>query len=420
MKAINARRVGSVLLTRGFGSIAQFCLSVALGRTLGSAGTGLFFLFSNWSFIVATIGGLGLATYVLRHVSAQSNSAGSASTLIGKAIARSAGATVFLGLLIGSGSVVATSTSSIDQTYSIVLLYVALAACAVGILRIASDGLKATGRPLPGLICEYALVPALTVGTLIASISFEYAVDIQLAMGLYSGATYLSAVIAVLWVTRGKRDRVTTPASIENRELPRFWLISMINILMMSCPYLLLPLVATESEMGQFGVAHRLIALSATIVAALSSIFGPAFARCRAQGDLEGLHALYSRSRAYTFACYLPLFAVYVALPEKVLGLFGDDFAAGTGLLVIMAAGRLINSATGLTEHFLTMTGGEREELVSGATAVLFFLVVGLALGRNYGVDGIATAYAMSFGLRSMCSFYFVRRRREEVELVTA
>lgn len=420
MKSINARRVGSVLLTRGFGSIAQFCLSVALGRTLGSAGTGLFFLFSNWSFIVATIGGLGLATYVLRHVSAQGNPTGSASTLVLKAIVRASGATTLLGIMIGAGSAVAAAATSIDPAYSVVLLYVALAACAVGILRIASDGLKATGRPLPGLICEFAFVPALTVGALIAAISFGYAVDVRLAMGLYAGATYLSAVLAVLWMTRCSSDQVTTPVSIENRELPRFWLISMINILMMSCPYLLLPLVATESEMGQFGVAHRLIALSATIVAALSSIFGPAFARCRAEGDLAGLHGLYARSRVYTFGCYLPLFAVYVAYPEKILGFFGNDFAAGTGLLVIMAAGRLVNSATGLTEHFLTMTGGEREELVSGATAVLFFLVVGLTLGRSYGVEGLAVAYAMAFGLRSLCSFYFVRRRRGEVELAAA
>ena len=420
MKAINAKRVGSVLLTRGFGSFAQFCLSVALGRTLGSDGTGLFFLFSNWSFIVATIGGLGLATYVLRNVSAQSNSAVSASTLVLKAIGRAAGATTFLGLFIGVGSVVAASASSIDAAYSTVLLYVAVAACAFAILRIASDGLKANGQPLPGLICEFALVPALTVGALIASISGGYPVDVELAMGVYSSAAYLSAVVAVLWITLRSRDRILAPASIENRELPRFWLISMINILMMTCPYLLLPLVATESEMGQFGVAHRLIALSATIIAALASIFGPAFARCRAQGDLAGLHALYSRSRTYTFACYLPLFAVYVAFPGEVLGLFGDDFAAGSGLLVILAVGRLINSATGLTEHFLTMTGGEREEIVSGSTAVLFFLAAGLALGRNYGVDGIATAYAMSFGLRSVCSFYFVRRRRREVELVAA
>jgi O-antigen/teichoic acid export membrane protein len=81
---------------------------------------------------------------------------------------------------------------------------------------------------------------------------------------------------------------------------------------------------------------------------------------------------------------------------------FGAAFSSGTTSLAILAAGQLINAATGPVGVLLNMTGRERKTARGHAVALGVQLVSGVVLIPRWGVEGAAAATALSVAARNL------------------
>jgi O-antigen/teichoic acid export membrane protein len=183
------------------------------------------------------------------------------------------------------------------------------------------------------------------------------------------------------------------------------WALSVGNIFLVSAPYLILPYLVDAEGIGRFAAAHRLVALSATVSVALSAVFDRIFAQATAQGNTVHLKKTFQRSQLYAFIAYLPIWVLYFSFPREILAMFGQEFRDAAGILLILATGRLVNSALGLTERYLIMTRREGVELFSELAAAIVFVVAGTMAGIAWGLTGVAIAYSFAFAMRSVISY---------------
>ena len=411
--------VGSVLLLRGIGSMAQFLLNIVLGRVLGAEVLGVYYIFTSWVSLFSTIGGLGLPLYTLRTVSsldARKRNAEACHFVVGSLI-----------LALGFGTALAVIVSVFSPVLANLLLgsaslrYVFSTAAVAGVLltalRIFSEALKARSRPNLALAIEFSFLPLgliLFVGLTVllayplapANLLRAYTLILLMAASFAGGVWFEHSFV------RGRL--ASTLGHIELRRLKDFrgmwpfWGMAVLNVAFVASPFVFLPFVATPAEVGQFGVAYRLVALATVILTALASFFAPRFAKHATQGNAEALARDFRASQLYALAAYLPLFVAFTVLAGPILSIFGEEFYRASLLLRILAVGQLIYVASGLAGDVLNMVRFERIELLNRIGALLVMLVASLILGRLYGVVGLALAYALSLATRGLISLFWV------------
>ena len=95
----------------------------------------------------------------------------------------------------------------------------------------------------------------------------------------------------------------------------------------------------------------------------------------------------------------MPLFVLYLVLPDQVMALFGVEFQQGAFALVVLVLGSLVNVATGPVATLLNMANYETIVLriqiaEAGLNAVLLVLLV-----PPFGVLGaaVATTFGTAF-----------------------
>jgi len=78
---------------------------------------------------------------------------------------------------------------------------------------------------------------------------------------------------------------------------------------------------------------------------------------------------------------------------------FGPEYDASYGPLLILIAGQAVNSAAGSVGFLLNMTGHERDTAAGMGVAVALNLALNLALIPSWGILGAATATAFSMAV---------------------
>jgi O-antigen/teichoic acid export membrane protein len=245
---------------------------------------------------------------------------------------------------------------------------------------------------------------------------------LSLAASLLVSLALLLLRTAASRASVGESARTVPPLSdgrSMRRELPAYLGITLVNNGLAAGPYLILPFFAGAQATGEFAVAHRLVALTATVNIALTSYFGPKFAESASHGDWKALHVQIRSAQIWSSIVYLPLFVVFVLGGGPLVGLFGPEFVGASGLLLILAAGRLFNAACGPVDACLCLIGAERRELANATFFLLLFFVTGVLAVYFHGVTGLAVAYAICFALRSVVSFSLTRVRMREIPVGT-
>ena len=129
-----------------------------------------------------------------------------------------------------------------------------------------------------------------------------------------------------------------------------------------------------------------------------------------ADADFAALMESLKQTRWFSMALYAPLFLVFVAVPEFVMGLFGDAFRSGGSLLLTMAIGQLIYASTGLAGLMMNMIHREKEEFWITLLATLLMAALIAVLGSHFPVLGIAMGFGAGLGLKNLVSWWMVNR----------
>jgi O-antigen/teichoic acid export membrane protein len=157
-------------------------------------------------------------------------------------------------------------------------------------------------------------------------------------------------------------------------------------------------LAAFESgtQLDAYAAASRISQVLLLFLTSLSLVFSPFAADLHARGERERLDELFKRSTRWALGATLPLLIVLFVAADDVLHAFSTRFDVGETALRILLLGQLANVATGSVGFILIMTGFTGLDLLDNALGVALLAAMAVALTAAFGIEGTATAAAVS------------------------
>jgi O-antigen/teichoic acid export membrane protein len=148
-------------------------------------------------------------------------------------------------------------------------------------------------------------------------------------------------------------------------------------------------------SVGVYAVAATIVAFIPITLQSVNQIFSPTIADLHARGEAELLSRLFQTLTKWITGLTLPLAAVVIIFSRVLMRIFGHDFEAGWVILVIGAAGQLVNCATGSVGYLLLMSGNERRLVRIQSVMAVVTVTLCLFLIPRWGVAGAALAAAI-------------------------
>jgi O-antigen/teichoic acid export membrane protein len=400
---------------RGLGSVLQLVLAIVVGRLFGAEGLGDLYLLISWTAFAAVAIAFGFPTLVLRRAADHAQQRDFAAAL---AFGRQAASVVLvIGLIVSLAMWAVLSLSGfLDDAVGGVhryFAYILAGSIAVALTRLISDLLKGLGKPLAALSLEFVITPGLAAILIAVMVMGSEHDDNAVLMG-YTAAALITLIAAAAasrslahWRASGKTNGLRLVEGAQSKDLFHFWGIQMLNQMYPLAPYLIMPFYVDQSAIGEFGLAHRLVSVGATINLALGSVYAAKLRHAFNLRDEFAMKEAYRKSQLLSVALYLPLLFVFVVAGYPLISLFGIESHTAVTMLLLMGVIRLLTSAGGVADIAVLMTGMQRSDLKAAfAIICVFFLLTPLAL-EMWGVVGVAVAFSLAFFAR-ICAAHVI------------
>ena len=165
------------------------------------------------------------------------------------------------------------------------------------------------------------------------------------------------------------------------------------------------------NELDAYSAAARISQVLLLFLTSLSLVFSPFAADLHARGERQRLDELFKRSTRWALTATLPLLIVLFVAADDVLHAFSARFEVGENALRILLLGQTINVATGSVGFILIMTGFTGVDLVDNALGIALLVALATALTAAFGIEGTATAAAISVSSLNVLRLFQVHRR---------
>lgn len=215
---------------------------------------------------------------------------------------------------------------------------------------------------------------------------------------LAEGVTASILLIVLLSRLRGAQPHGFAVAARRLRSTLRFSLPVMpamtVQAGLQHADLIVIGVLATVADAGIFRAASLLALTLALIMRSFGAAFAPMISEDHAANQHVSLRDGYRNVAFLIFSASLPVFFLFAVNRVWLMGLFGPEFAtAGASILVILAAGQLVNASTGQVGYMLLLAGS-RNAFVWTALMAIGFVVLFTAIG--YEVGGLPGAAAGS------------------------
>jgi O-antigen/teichoic acid export membrane protein len=154
-----------------------------------------------------------------------------------------------------------------------------------------------------------------------------------------------------------------------------------------------------EEEVGIYNAAFRIARQILIVMPALNAAISPYVAPLLAEGRIDELRRMYVGTVRWSFAAGWSAALLFGAFASDFLGLFGDDFRAGTHVLIVVCLGHLVQAAAGTVPVIIQYSGHEKKELVNGVLVMAVSVALNFALVPPFGALGAAYASLVSLAL---------------------
>jgi O-antigen/teichoic acid export membrane protein len=141
-------------------------------------------------------------------------------------------------------------------------------------------------------------------------------------------------------------------------------------------------------------------------------VLAPAIGELFAQGKVEQLKRLVGLGPGLALIPAVLLALAFAAFGRQILGLaFGEYYAAGAMVLVILTVGQIVSVAVGSSGYVLMMAGRHVDLMwcsVFGAAVTIVACLVG---GRTAGLEGLAVGAAIGASVQQLSKLFVARIR---------
>ena len=398
-----------ILVASVFGCGLNYLFGIYLARVLGAGDFGVYAIGLNVFNILILLAPLGLDTTIMKYVS-QAIGLGETHRirsyiLVAGAVTLICGACFGLCLGLSSGWVAEKIFGKPELTRVLAVFAIGIPVAAVSAVLLSS--LRALHDIRQFVSIKYVLEP---VGKFVLA-----AAAVWIGWGL---AGVLGAILAIFTV--GAFATIACLLRMTGYHTGHHyaeWRSNAVTLLLFSAPLVvsnLFGIIAPRSDMlfigawfassdaGIYSAASQTAAIIGLIMTAFHSAVIPMIGTVIARKDQVRLKLLYRFTSRWTMTLSLMIFVCFALFGGEILQLFGRDFAAGLPWLIILAAGHLVNSASGPATATIIMAGRPKIILMNAVVMGLFLIGANMVLIPRYGPLGAAWAMALHVGAGSV------------------
>ena len=393
-------------VVRALGAVAGFLTTALIARQLGAEESGYYFLAFTTVTILAAVSRVGIDNSIIRFVGGSPEQAMSVfykSVLLAGIVSAGVAVALFtLAELLAMHFFQKPQMAPVLQGVSVGVIGVAL-------FTLAANALQGLHKVLYSIF----ILNIAANSVLIACIYLFDISDASVLSRFFATAALLAAFSGYFLLLRMKPLQQSPGISwsaLFKSCLPLWSVVIMSQMVQWSGQFIAGVYVAPE-VVAQLAVAQRTAMLASFVLIAVNLVVAPKFAAMHRNGDMAGLESLAITSVKLIGIMATPVIAVMLLFPHFLMGLFGEGFSGGAGMLQILAIGQFVNAITGSVGFLLMMCGYEKDmrniTLISGSMA----LTLTWWLTADFGAYGNATGTAIAVATQNLLAVYYVKRR---------
>lgn len=403
-------------------AVAGLLLNVVVGRNLGVAAAGTFYVVVAVLTVVSTVSKLGADTAMVWALPRQRALGRPQDCLrvvlagMGPVVALSAS----LGLLVFLGAEpLAARVVDIDQaaTMADLLRWTAPCLAIIGPCAVLIAALRGLGS-----ISMFALIQNVLIAgsrPLVVFVSVLAGGGLLAAVLAWNLPVLIGLVIAALVLRRMLRS-LSQPESGEPRPLSvvakEFWrfagarsVAAIVEVGIVWADVLIVSALTGSREAGIYAAASRFITTGTLVEASMRVALAPMISSRLAVGDRRGVEELYQSATQWIIAFSWPLYVALACFADVLLSVFGPGFSDGAPALRLLAIAMLVATATGNSQTILLMSGRSGWQLVNKSLALILNIILNLLLVPRYGAIGAAVAWSVTIVVDSVVVLVQVR-----------
>ena len=391
--------------------------SVLLARLLGTEGFGIYAYAIAWTTLLSIPATLGLDKLLVREVAIYQTQ--SAWGLMHGLIrwANQVVLWVSIGLfLIAVGVAWGLGTDSNEQVLlALGVALVSLPLASLRSLRLAT--MRGLHQVVMGQLPEMLLAPLFLIAlTGCGYLFFKEDLSASWVVGIHVVATAITFVIGARLLHKILPNKVIK-ANPEyqirqwiHSTLPLMFLGGM-QIIYSRTDVLMLGAIKGAESVGIYVVVVRLAQLITFILMAVNSALAPTMASLYAEGKIEQLQRVLTKSARIILLISIPVTAILIGFCYWFLLLFGSDFTQGQTALTILSIAQLVNAGMGSVGQLLTMTGHENYTVITVGSGAVMNLVLNALLIPKWGINGAAFSTAVCIIFVNILNGVWVHRQ---------
>lgn len=205
-------------------------------------------------------------------------------------------------------------------------------------------------------------------------------------------STFVALLLTFVWLQRA--DAIRSGASADGIVALglRVVAFSSLNALAGSLDVLVLARFAEPATVALYAAALKMARALLLVNDANLIAFAPAVPHLVRDAGAEHLGIAYRTIVRWNSLLTAPAALLFIAIPERLLSLFGHDFVAAAPLLRILAITFAVFAFAGPVKSLLVMTGHERFLATNAALNVAVTFVLLVLLVPKYGASGAAVS----------------------------
>ncbi len=193
------------------------------------------------------------------------------------------------------------------------------------------------------------------------------------------------------------------------KSLPMLFSASMIVFLGWS-DTIILGIYRESSVVGVYSVVLKIAAVTSFTFQAIDSILAPKLSSAFHDNDMALFKKLVKFSTIVNLIISLLVVIVIILFKDIILRFFGEDFKLGSTALIILCVGQLFNAVCGPVGSILQMTGRQKVFQNILFIALIINITLNILLVEKHGINGVATATAISLAFWNITSYIYIRK----------